>query len=154
MQDSPTSILLETESDTAALAASFAKVLEPGDTVLLIGDLGAGKSTFARSFIRARFGADIDVPSPTFTLVQTYEHQSGDIWHCDLYRLTGPDDIIELGLYDAFEDSICLVEWAERLEGQHPASSIILQLDVEGEGRKATLSGSNPRIAKILSHND
>ena len=154
MQDSLSPIILETEADTDALAVHFANCLVPGDTVLLFGDLGAGKSSFARSFIRSRFGAELEVPSPTFTLVQTYEHPKGDIWHCDLYRLEGPAEIIELGLDDAFDDSICLVEWPERLEGSYPASAISLRLEVEGEGRKATLSGSNPRILQIMSHYD
>jgi len=148
MQDQSTTINLETEKETETLAAHFADRLLVGDTVLLFGDLGTGKSCFARSFIRHRFGAYVEVPSPTFTLVQTYDHPKGDIWHCDLYRLSGPDDIIELGLDDAFENSICLIEWAERLDGVHPASSISLHLEVG----KAQISGSNPRLTQILTN--
>src|SRR5210317_2389261 len=92
---------LPDEAATATLAARMAPLLAKGDTLLLEGDIGAGKSAFARALIRARLGRMEDVPSPTFTIVQTYEADDGDIWHCDLYRLTHPDEAFELGLEDA-----------------------------------------------------
>jgi len=154
MQDHITSINLPTEQDTKAMAKAFAELLVPGDTVLLFGNLGAGKSFFARSLIQSRFGTEIDVPSPTFTLVQTYEHPDGDIWHCDLYRLTDPIEVVELGLDDAFDDSICLIEWPEKLDGTAPDTAISIYLSQNGSGRSAKILGSNPRLAQILAQYD
>ncbi|RZI47057.1 tRNA (adenosine(37)-N6)-threonylcarbamoyltransferase complex ATPase subunit type 1 TsaE [Candidatus Finniella inopinata] len=82
--------------------------------IALWGDMGAGKSTFARAFIQSLLPTT-DVPSPTFTLIQTYDTPKGEIWHCDLYRLKGPEDAEELGLLEAFNQHICLIEWPERL---------------------------------------
>ncbi|MTH78249.1 tRNA (adenosine(37)-N6)-threonylcarbamoyltransferase complex ATPase subunit type 1 TsaE [Paracoccus aestuariivivens] len=100
---------------TACLARVMAAVLKPGDVIALEGPVGAGKTHFARSFIRARQG-DLaeDVPSPTFTLVQTYEDPLGtEIWHADLYRLTHPDELVELGLDEAVREAIVLIEWPD-----------------------------------------
>ena len=82
--------------------------------IALWGDMGAGKSTFARAFIQSLL-PNTDVPSPTFTLIQTYDTPKGEIWHCDLYRLKGSEDMEELGLLEAFNQHICLIEWPERL---------------------------------------
>lgn len=113
--------------DTAELAQRFSKVLKPGDVMLLDGDIGMGKSFFARCLIQSSQDIPEDVPSPTFTIVQTYDTEIGEIWHTDLYRLSGADDIIELGLLDAFETSICLVEWPDRLETLVPQSALRLR---------------------------
>ncbi|MEJ6396620.1 tRNA (adenosine(37)-N6)-threonylcarbamoyltransferase complex ATPase subunit type 1 TsaE [Yoonia sp. 208BN28-4] len=121
------SINTTTEQDTAALAAAFAARLSVGDTLLLEGDIGAGKSAFARALIQSRLGRAEDVPSPTFTIVQTYEAPDGDIWHCDLYRLTHPDEAFELGLTDAFDTAICLIEWPDRLGSDLPDAALTLQ---------------------------
>lgn len=105
------------------LAERMLAHLRPGDCVLLEGPVGAGKSFFARALIQAqmrRDGALEDVPSPTFTLVQMYETGAGEIWHADLYRLGSADELEELGLADAFDDAICLVEWPERLGAYRP----------------------------------
>ena len=119
-----TTITLQTEADTTKLARRMANILVPGDTLLLSGEIGAGKSAFARALIRARLGRMEDVPSPTFTLVQTYEDPDGDIWHCDLYRLTHPDEVFELGLDEAFSTAICLIEWPDRLGADMPDSAL------------------------------
>ncbi|WP_347138117.1 tRNA (adenosine(37)-N6)-threonylcarbamoyltransferase complex ATPase subunit type 1 TsaE [Paracoccus sp. SSK6] len=113
-----TTRLIADEDLTAALARMLAATLRPGRTVLLDGPVGAGKTHFARAFIRARQGdAAEDVPSPTFTLVQTYDDPLGfEIWHADLYRLTDPSELAELGLEEALTDAICLIEWPDRLE--------------------------------------
>jgi len=108
-------------ADTQSLAARLAAIAAPGDVIALSGDLGAGKTTFARGFVRALTGRGDDVPSPTFTLVQTYDTAKGALWHCDLYRLTKPEDAWELGLEDAFAEAICLIEWPERLGAALPA---------------------------------
>ena len=106
---------LPDETATAELAARISALAEPGDVIALRGDLGTGKTSFARAFIRARSSRDTEVPSPTFTLAQVYELELAVIWHFDLYRLAGPEEAWELGIEDAFSDGISLIEWAERL---------------------------------------
>jgi tRNA threonylcarbamoyladenosine biosynthesis protein TsaE len=105
---------LPDEGATAALAASIARRAQPGDVIALKGELGAGKTSFARAFIGARGGTEA-VPSPTFTLVQTYELDDVAIWHFDCYRLRHPDEAWELAIEDAFAEGISLIEWPERL---------------------------------------
>src|SRR5579871_3208575 len=106
---------------TARLAAGVAPLARIGDVVALHGALGSGKTSFARAFVAARAGRVIEVPSPTFTLVQTYDLPNGPVWHFDLYRLERPDDAIELGIDEAFADAISLIEWPERLGALLPA---------------------------------
>jgi tRNA threonylcarbamoyladenosine biosynthesis protein TsaE len=106
---------LPDEAATAMLAARISAVADAGDVIALKGDLGAGKTSFARAFIRARGDRDIAVPSPTFTLVQVYEFTPAAIWHFDLYRLTSSEEAWELGIEDAFSEGISLIEWADRL---------------------------------------
>jgi N-acetylmuramate 1-kinase len=119
--------LIADETLTAALARMLAAELRPGQAVLLDGPVGAGKTHFARAFIRARQGDGAeDVPSPTFTLVQTYDDPMGtEIWHADLYRLTDPSELHELGLDEALETGICLIEWPDRLEAAPPGALTI-----------------------------
>ena len=105
---------LPDESATAALATRIAAVAVPADIIALKGDLGTGKTTFARAFIRACGNQD-EVPSPTFTLVQVYDAGPAAIWHFDLYRIRAPEDAWELGIEDALITGISLVEWPERL---------------------------------------
>jgi tRNA threonylcarbamoyladenosine biosynthesis protein TsaE len=135
---------LADEGATGALASQIAARLLPGDTLLLEGEIGAGKSAFARGVIRARLGRMEDVPSPTFTLVQTYEDPRGDIWHCDLYRLTHPDEALELGLDEAFETAICLIEWPDRLGDAAPASALTLSFVASSDAHHVTISGPDP----------
>ncbi|RXF72738.1 tRNA (adenosine(37)-N6)-threonylcarbamoyltransferase complex ATPase subunit type 1 TsaE, partial [Hansschlegelia zhihuaiae] len=102
-------IALADEAATQALAATVARALKPGDLVTLGGDLGVGKTTFARALVRARAGdPELEAPSPTFTLLQTYDLPRGVIVHADLYRLTGPEELEELGWDEAGEDAIVL----------------------------------------------
>lgn len=133
-------ILLPSETDTDTLAQRIAPILRAGDVLLLEGDIGAGKTAFSRALIRARLGYAEDVPSPTFTLVQTYEDDV-DIWHCDLYRLTHPDEAIELGLDEAFETAICLIEWPDRLADLAPKSALTLRF-VAADPHQVTFVGS------------
>lgn len=115
----------------SALAARIALRLQPGDTLLLEGDLGTGKTHFARALIRARLGpagSNAEVPSPSFTLVQTYEGSQAEIWHADLYRLSDPQEVLELGLDTAMEDAICLIEWPDRWGQAWPTAAICLRL--------------------------
>lgn len=101
-------------------------MLRTGDTILLEGDIGAGKTHFARSLIQSLQDAPEDVPSPTFTLIQTYETRAGPVWHADLYRLSSPDEIVETGLFDAMDDAICLIEWPDRLGPDRPDKALTL----------------------------
>jgi tRNA threonylcarbamoyladenosine biosynthesis protein TsaE len=104
------------ESALAARAAALAPQLRAGDVLFLRGDLGAGKTVFARALIRALTGdAALTVPSPTFTLVQTYDTPAGPLWHFDLYRLKSAEEIYEIGWEDALGGAIMVVEWPERL---------------------------------------
>ncbi len=143
---------LPTAPDTEALGRRLADLARPGDVILLEGPIGAGKSCLARAFIRARLGPEEEVPSPTFTLVQVYEADGTEIWHADLYRLTHPDEVWELGLDDAFTSAICLVEWPDRLGTHVPADALRLRLEAEGEGRRAVLSGGRAGLIRALSH--
>jgi len=135
---------LPDEDATGALAAAIAPRLRVGDALLLEGEIGAGKSAFARALIRARLGRMEEVPSPTFTLVQTYETDAGDIWHCDLYRLTHPDEALELGLEEAFETAICLIEWPDRLGGFAPTSALTLAFKAQDQQHHISVTGPDP----------
>lgn len=130
---------LPDEAATAALGAELAARAGPGDVICLSGDLGAGKTALARGFIRARLG-DVEVTSPTFTLVQIYGEGEDEIWHVDLYRIEETSELRELGLDEAMESAICLIEWPDRLGGELPADRLEVVLAFDGEnGRIATL---------------
>lgn len=128
-------------AETERIAARIARVARPGDIFALSGELGAGKTTFARGFVQALSDTAEDVPSPTFTLVQTYDSPSGEIWHCDLYRLARPDEALELGLEDAFAEAICLIEWPERLGALLPQRRLLLSFAFDGTARHITVDG-------------
>jgi tRNA threonylcarbamoyladenosine biosynthesis protein TsaE len=136
-------IALADPDATARLASALAPLLRAGDVVALRGELGAGKTTFARALIRALIGSDEEVPSPTFTLVQTYDVAEFTVWHFDLYRLASPADAVELGIEEAMADGVSLIEWPTKLGPWLPAHRLELALDYDrtGEGRIATLSG-------------
>lgn len=136
---------------TARLGHQLAPLLHPGDVLLLEGPIGAGKTHFARALIQARLGHAEDVPSPTFTLVQTYE-AAPDIWHADLYRLTHPDEVVELGLQEAFETAICLIEWPDRLGDLVPATALHLRFDLtQGGAARRVLMAGNAAWAERLA---
>jgi tRNA threonylcarbamoyladenosine biosynthesis protein TsaE len=125
------------QADTEALAAAVATQLRPGDAVLLEGPLGAGKTTFARALIRAACAAPMmDVPSPSYTLVQTYEAGRLRIHHFDLWRLEGPDSLADLGWDDALAD-VVIVEWPDRLQGLWPQPALLLRFAPVDETRRA-----------------
>ena len=144
---------LTDERKTAALARQIAPLLMTGDTLLLEGEIGAGKSAFARALIRARLGLMEDVPSPTFTLVQTYEDPQGDIWHCDLYRLTHPDEALELGLAEAFDTAICLIEWPDRLGDDIPPGGLHLAFTAGDTAHQVEISGSQSWAERLAGLN-
>lgn len=111
----------ESEGQTTRFAADLAAQIKPGDIILLRGPLGSGKSVFARSLIRSLTGEpDMDVPSPTFTLVQTYDTPKGPLWHFDLYRLKDPEEVYEIGWEEALSGGIAVIEWPERLGSLTP----------------------------------
>jgi tRNA threonylcarbamoyladenosine biosynthesis protein TsaE len=135
---------------TEALAASVAALARPGDAILLEGELGAGKTAFARAFLRAATGdSALEVPSPTFTLVQSYDTRIGVVQHFDLWRLEGPGGLEELGWEDA-RDGIVLLEWPDRLGMLRPTDALTVALHPTGEGsRRAVLSGWPDRLGRI-----
>lgn len=124
------SIPLPTAEHATEIAARVAGHLTAGDCLLLSGPVGAGKTHFARSIIQAMLGRAEDVPSPTFTLVQTYDTPKGEVWHADLYRLSHIDELAELGLEDAFDTAITLVEWPDRLGDLRPVRCLELDFSM------------------------
>jgi tRNA threonylcarbamoyladenosine biosynthesis protein TsaE len=143
-------LILPDEGATDRLGRVLARHLLAGDTVLLAGQIGAGKTHLARAMIRARMGAATDVPSPSFTLVQTYGEGAEAIWHADLYRLSHPDEVRELGLEDAFGRALCLIEWPDRMAGTLPQDALNIALRQAGDGRHAHLSGGRGDIAQVI----
>ena len=134
------------ESDTQSLAVSLAKLFQNGEQIAIKGDLGAGKTVFARAFIQALCGLDTEVPSPTFTLLQTYEAQDGkEIFHFDLYRIVNSEEAIELNIDDAFNNGISLIEWPERLGSLLPRDhlELILTYGTIESHRQATITAGN-----------
>lgn len=124
-------LVLSHPDDTSRRAANLAQTLSAGDVILLSGDVGAGKTHFTRSLIQSLLQSPQDIPSPTFTLVQTYDTLKGELWHADLYRLTSVQEVEELGLIDAFEDAICLIEWPDRLASLAPDTALTIELEVQ-----------------------
>ena len=144
------------EQDTIAFARMIAPALQRGDLVTLSGDLGAGKTAFARALIRALTDDDqLDVPSPTFTLIQTYETKNFPLIHCDLYRLRDPDELIELGFDDLSHESLTLVEWASHApEVEHRAALDIhlsLNPNTSPEGRSLIVTAKGAMSERVKS---
>lgn len=119
-----THLVFKSPDATERFAQLLARHLNRGDTLLLSGPVGAGKSHFARTTIRPLLAQNEDIPSPTFTLVQTYEGNRGEVWHADLYRLSETLEVIELGLTEAFSEAICIVEWPDRLGSLAPNDAL------------------------------
>ena len=147
-------VALTDEAQTRALAIELAAMLEPGDLVTLSGDLGAGKTTFARALIRHLAGDDnIEVPSPTFTLMQSYELPRFPLVHADLYRLNGPSELGELGVDEVAENAVILLEWPDRAGNilSHDRFDIALTLSpAQGSGfRNATVTGHGNVAARV-----
>jgi len=136
--------------ETGDLARRIGAALRPGATLLLDGGVGAGKTHFARALIQSLLLSPEDVPSPTFTLVQTYDGRSGEIWHADLYRLSSPDEVVELGLEEAFETAICLIEWPDRLGELAPPDALTLRFVADGETGRIIHAIGSEHWAEIL----
>jgi tRNA threonylcarbamoyladenosine biosynthesis protein TsaE len=140
-------LILPDLAATEALAARVAARTRRGDAILLGGPLGAGKSAFARAFLRAASGdASLEVPSPSYTLVQSYETRLGPVHHFDLWRLDGPGAVGELG-WDELTADIVLVEWPDRLGALKPEGALEISLTpIADDTRRATLSGWEDRL--------
>jgi tRNA threonylcarbamoyl adenosine modification protein YjeE len=140
-------IALEDEQATRRFAVAIANALEPGDLVTMSGDLGAGKTAFARALIRyLASDPGIAVPSPTFTLMQVYELPRFTLAHADLYRLTSPDELAELGLDEIAASGVVLMEWPDRAGGQLPADRIDIALSL------APAKGNDYRDVRVTGH--
>ena len=142
---------LTTEEDTKALGAAIGDALRVGDVVFLIGPLGVGKTTLARAAIQRRCEAAA-APSPTFTLVETYDGADLAIWHFDFYRLEKPDEAWELGLEDAFAEGASFIEWPERASVFPADQALTINLSQTPSGRRAVISAPpawESRLAKI-----
>jgi len=138
---------LPDEAATQALAKSLAALANSGEQLALKGDLGTGKTVFARAFVRALCGDETEVPSPTFTLVQTYDAKDGrELFHFDLYRLEDPDEALELDIDGAFAEGISLIEWPERLGAFLPTGHLELALsygETHSQRRAVLTAGDN-----------
>jgi len=148
--DEAIAIALADEAATARFAARIAALARPGDVIALWGDLGAGKTTFARGFLRA-LGHAGEVPSPTFTLVQSYPLARATVCHIDLYRLGAPEEAWELGLEDAFAEAISLIEWPDRLGALLPEDRLDIHFADDGAGRVARLRGHGAWRARLAA---
>ena len=144
--DAARTVELATAEATERLGAAVARLLRPGDAVLLWGELGAGKSTLARGLVRALTGPGEEVPSPTFTLVQAYDGPTFPIAHLDLYRLSAPDEVFELGFDEALEAGAVVVEWPQRLGARLPPDRLDIELRRAGAGGpdEGRLAGLEP----------
>jgi len=144
---------LPDEAATVALAGRISGLAQRGDIIALKGDLGAGKTAFARAFIRARGDRNEEVPSPTFTLVQVYELHPAAIWHFDLYRLAKSEDVYELGFEEALGGAILLIEWPERLGPLLPRERLDVELSAgsSATARRVRLCGGRGWTRRLAS---
>ncbi|MEM9583854.1 MAG: tRNA (adenosine(37)-N6)-threonylcarbamoyltransferase complex ATPase subunit type 1 TsaE [Pseudomonadota bacterium] len=160
-----TTLNLISEDDTRRLGSLLVSHARPGLCILLDGPVGAGKTFLARHIIQellASCGQRDDVPSPTFTIVQTYDAGPLEVWHADLYRLTSTNELAELGLDIAFDTAFCLIEWPDRLgAATPPALTVTLSYADATSARYVDLSGTTPHhadlaktVAKVFSDDD
>ena len=143
---------IASEDAMSDLGVRLAKRLRAGDCVLLSGPIGAGKTHLARAIIQSRLSAPEDVPSPTFTIVQTYQWPETEVWHIDLYRLVDSSELIELGLDSALETAVTLIEWPDRLPPELLPDHV-LRVDISPAGgtRHVTATTHGERWSKIGS---
>ena len=147
-------VQFDDSEQTAIYAAKLANNLAPEDIILLNGDVGAGKSYFCRALIKSVLEYEEDIPSPTFTLVQQYDTEIGEVWHADLYRLSDPSEVIELGLLDAIECTIILIEWPDQIIDFLPSSALNININANShETRVFHFSWTDEKWdGKLLDH--
>ncbi len=138
------------EEEQEAIARHLAQLLPKGVLIYLQGDLGAGKTTFARGFLRG-LGHQGPVKSPTYTLIEPYEIGDRDCFHLDLYRLGDPDELEYLGIRDLLQrDAVLLVEWPEQGGGALPTPDLLIRITYINEGRELNLEAGSPVLKKLL----
>jgi tRNA threonylcarbamoyladenosine biosynthesis protein TsaE len=130
-------------SELESLASDFVRTLKQGDVVYMMGDLGAGKTTFVRAAIQSLLGYDEAVPSPTFTLVQTYD-STPLIWHYDLYRINDPEEVLELGLDEAFNQGITFIEWPQNMGNVYTPKHYRVSLETTANTERRSITITAP----------
>ena len=130
------------EKETALVAEQLAPLLKKGDIVLLNGTLGVGKTTFVRALIQHLLKTEVDVPSPTYTLLQMYDTPNFTVYHFDFYRLKSPEEAYEVGIEDAFSDGVSLIEWPDKVASLLPNKCKAITFQILEDGcRKITAEG-------------
>ena len=128
--------IVTTEKETATIANNLAPLLKIGDVVALKGTLGVGKTTFVRALVNALIGTKTDVPSPTFTLLQTYDTPNFPLYHFDFYRLKTPEEAYEIGIEDAFMDGVSMIEWPEKIGSLLPQNHKEISFQILPDGTR------------------
>tara|TARA_B100000575_G_C22684879_1_gene416006 strand:- start:140 stop:583 length:444 start_codon:yes stop_codon:yes gene_type:complete len=132
-------MLIKSEDETKKLAEKIVKLVKNNPTLICLnGPLGSGKTTFSRYFIRAYFSnlIEIEIPSPTFTLMQVYEYIGKCVYHYDFYRLNSSDELIEINFEENLLEGVSLVEWADKFENALPTNRIEIMFDIESKNQR------------------
>ena len=144
-------IIVASEAEMDLFGARIARHLLPGDTILLTGVIGAGKTHLCRAVIRSLLGTKAEIPSPTYTIIQTYDGPISEIWHADLYRLSDSSELVELGLDEAMNSGIVLIEWPDRLpDSFRPEDALEIDIVPDGDARVIKLFTRSKRLEKLL----
>jgi len=133
--------VIHSEAEMLQVAQKLAPLFHAGDVVALYGTLGVGKTTFVRALIHTLLDSSVDVPSPTFTLLQTYDTPHYPVYHFDFYRLKTPEEAYEIGIEDAFGSGLSLIEWPEKLGSILPTKHISITFNMIPEGRRIHVEG-------------